>query len=219
MFLIEYALVLLLWLVCVLLLDLFFILLRAFLLLHEIFSFYRWSSSSYSQEVVCSPILITDRLLLDVVCSSLSQGRSRQRDSVSTCLTGHPACRTLYNSCIVLSFKWNCRCSSSLLYQLSAHDYVMSLSLLPSWKIFVSYIYIYTSDVVVRLLLLDLSYCIVDGRHPRLNQICVDLNWRRFRLRHLKILLLLMSICDGAVISTTNSCDPELITVCRKIWH
>ena len=54
----------------------------------NLFVFYKWSSNSYSPEVVRSFTLITDSLLLDVVCSSVSQGRSRQRDSVSTCLAG-----------------------------------------------------------------------------------------------------------------------------------
>ena len=123
----------------------------------------------------------------------------------------------LKSSCIALSFKLNCRCSSSLLHPPSVYDYVMSLSLLPTWKICVSYIR--TTDVAVHQLLLGLSYCPMDGRLPRLNQACSDLNRRRFRLWHLQILLLSVNICDGAVTSTTSSCGPDLLTVCREIWH
>ena len=36
--------------------------------------------------------------------------------------------------------------------------------------------HIYTTDVAVRQLLLDLSYCVVNGEYRRLNQICADLN-------------------------------------------
>ena len=84
----------LLWPVCVLLLNLFFCALSY--CCTKSFRFYSESSSSYSPEVVRSSILNTDSLLLDVVCSSVSQGRSRQRDSVSTCLAGTSWCRTLW---------------------------------------------------------------------------------------------------------------------------
>ena len=86
----------------------------------------------------------------------------------------------LHGCCIVLSFKLNCPCSFFLLHPSSVHDYVMSLSLLSLWKI--SMTYIHTTDVTVWQLLFDLSYCLINGWYRRLNQICADLNWRRFRL-------------------------------------
>ena len=65
------------------------------IVVRNLFVFYKWSSSSYSPEVVRSSTLITDSLTLDIVCSSVSQDRSRQRDSVSTCLVGTSWCRIL----------------------------------------------------------------------------------------------------------------------------